>query len=114
MRISDWSSDVCSSDLSSSTTSPRREEERIEKGRTQEHSHGKDNDERPDRATRPQPARQTKGATQDAPPRLALSPHRQRRRQTGRAPCREGVCQSVSIAVVAVPLKNKKKKKTQD
>src|SRR3546814_16277257 len=78
MRISDWSSDVCSSDLSV----PRR---RVSVSVTQASA----------------PACVT--MTTRTPP-LLLSP---RWIKIGRASCRERVCQYVYISVVAVSLKKK-------
>src|SRR3546814_12887245 len=82
MRISDWSSDVCSSDLSARW---RRALARAS----------------PPRADRPARGRRCRAA---AP--------RRRSAEIGRASCRERVCQYVSISVVAVSLKKKTTKHT--
>src|SRR3546814_16956568 len=85
MRISDWSSDVCSSDLPSM------------QARRQQHAGDQVVDRvRADR--RPQR------------PGAAIDPCEQRphHREIGRASCRERVCQYVSNSVVAVSLKKKK------
>src|SRR3546814_19036478 len=85
MRISDWSSDVCSSDLLASA-------------RPLHH-----------------PRRRGRGCAAgggDPPFRIWPRPDRDRPRirsdgdEIGRASCRERVCQYVSISVVAVSLKN--------
>src|SRR3546814_13296765 len=88
MRISDWSSDVCSSDLQRACDLPPRY---AFEGRVQR------------RRARVQPR---------------LHPHRARAalfgpdggdvREIGRASCRERVCQYVKISVVAVSFKKKK------
>src|SRR3546814_12910108 len=82
MRISDWSSDVCSSDLRaiatpaiSSTSAGSRS------GATFRNTGGP-------------PA-----------PRDVMTPSRSSSSEIGRASCRERVCQSVKISVVAVSLK---------
>src|SRR3546814_11630484 len=108
MRISDWSSDVCSSDLRALELEDESE-------------HGCDRDEQflGNHAARARG--EINGAGQ-----LRIFEHRNaggareladRQRdvaaQIGRAPCRERVCQYVSISVVAVALK-KKKQKTVD
>src|SRR3546814_12270670 len=83
MRISDWSSDVCSSDLGQQQ---RRQQERNA------------------------PAPVVELVAQQP---LAAQDHEQRQEQAeeiGRASCRERVCQYVSISVVAVSLKKKKKR----
>src|SRR3546814_20882103 len=95
MRISDWSSDVCSSDLHARRTVPadsacqpcgNAESARATSDR------GDPDDEL---AIRSDPAIQKilpNGASE----------------QIGRAPCRERVCQYVEISVVAVSLKKTK------
>src|SRR3546814_20042613 len=107
MRISDWSSDVCSSDLL------RCQELRL-------HCVGKDG-----RSSRVTPSddhyicgpedradaehRQHAGLE---PEHGEYRTHRERqRRQIGRASCRERVWQYVSISVVEVPFKKKKRSK---
>src|SRR3546814_18681903 len=81
MRISDWSSDVCSSDLAPATV-------------------------RADGLTCRRLGRCGRGGLL---PGRGVRPGERRpgRGQIGRASCRERVCQYVSISVVAVYLKNK-------
>src|SRR3546814_11755953 len=115
MRISDWSSDVCSSDLQQHIVDiiPRFRDPR----------HGTV----PDAARSSVVGRQGKMIVTTAvelPPQIfgaaskvalhmvAVDPQlrrRSRHQQIGRASCRERVCQSVSLSVVAVTLKKKKK-----
>src|SRR3546814_18777546 len=85
MRISDWSSDVCSSDLAA------------------QFRDGGDRGDAGDRASA-QAARRLPGSgeARGADDRGWA----RRRRPIGRASCRERVCQYVSISVVAVYLKN--------
>src|SRR3546814_16266811 len=92
MRISDWSSDVCSSDLAngSSTgdcTRPTRHRA----------------------ATAGQSAGTARLRAKAARPHAGRTPGADglRRREIGRASCRERVCKYVSISVVAVLLKKK-------
>src|SRR3546814_18373121 len=98
MRISDWSSDVCSSDL---LAIPRLERARHVRLRTVAQDQG----EAGDRVERPQDERQA----DDLPQFLCRAFLRRLRGRVeiGRASCRERVCQYVSITVVAVSLKNK-------
>src|SRR3546814_13787229 len=107
MRISDWSSDVCSSDLRTPQPGDRSGPDAAG----------------PDRARRdgwwqPPPARP--GRFQNRPFRPAIDSgfvrvHRYRRPdlrhadEIGRASCRERVGTYVEITVVAVPLKKKNK-----
>src|SRR3546814_14064320 len=88
MRISDWSSDVCSSDLA------RADPRRAGQGR----------------------ARDTRRLDRARDRRRGRAPARRlnRRRKIGRASCRERVCQYVSISVVAVSLKKKITTKTNN
>src|SRR3546814_16088932 len=93
MRISDWSSDVCSSDLPGATD-----------------HHGLL------RARGPQAAQHfavvavlEHDAAVAMPQRQAIQRGHHLPDQIGRASCRERVCQYVEISVVAVTLKKKKK-----
>src|SRR3546814_18954556 len=89
MRISDWSSDVCSSDLVSSKLARRASPaffRTSKRCRDAAHRRGK--------ADRHQTSRH-----------IDL----RRQREIGRASCRERVCQYVEISVVAVSLKKKRK-----
>src|SRR3546814_20958075 len=90
MRISDWSSDVCSSDLFSSARAAVRAAFRPRAVR--------------DRRRRIGPAIRAASAT--AGHRRPLYPAANRA-EIGRASCRERVCQYVSISVVAGSLKQK-------
>src|SRR3546814_12649534 len=101
MRISDWSSDVCSSDL-----------------RVAGHGRGPTARRRPPQRDRPSPprggdvrraaARRHGGGRRHPLPALLLLPSRPN--EIGRASCRERVCQYVEISVVAVSLKTKNNK----
>src|SRR3546814_11548646 len=109
MRISDWSSDVCSSDLATSGNGTL----------TQNRHQGKTNFDAHAKSCLARPAR---GETI---PNQAIETQRKRRRphgrrmslfyncQIGRASCRERVCQYVYSWVVAVSLKKKINKTTQ-
>src|SRR3546814_14628479 len=101
MRISDWSSDVCSSDLDPRGARPRRrgehglraEPRRRERGPHRQPQHG---------AQHPPLGPVQHGARPDVlPPRgaAALLP------EIGRASCRERVCQYVKIQVAAGTIK---------
>src|SRR3546814_19157810 len=107
MRISDWSSDVCSSDLQR-VTEYRRKRDRIAGmrdavGRHQaaaeipEHRFGISCKEAMDRET-----------DRRGEPLLADFP----RGEIGSASCRDRVCKYVSTSVGAVALQNKKSKQT--
>src|SRR3546814_19544975 len=96
MRISDWSSDVCSSDLGGGDGGL------VERG------------DAADAAKCPDP--DPDGRTRRRCPRMPRPDDRRTDRRSrvgggageiGRASCRERVCQYVSISVVAVTLKNK-------
>src|SRR3546814_19318160 len=97
MRISDWSSDVCSSDLGSGNVLSFR-------GST-------------DRTSAIESVRiLTSSALWQ--PRVSYwvwdsLDEIRRHRQIGRASCRARVCQSVSISVVAVSLKNKRVQRSE-
>src|SRR3546814_20406944 len=95
MRISDWSSDVCSSDLPPAAWQacrrPPRSRPCRERG-AKRHNH---------RSARSLP-----------PPSSTWFPGgRPRPAELGRASCRESVCQYVEISVVARPLKKKESEK---
>src|SRR3546814_17376745 len=92
MRISDWSSDVCSSDLRDQTDQDRPQNSKPV-------SFGEGPQARLEMHSRPPITR--------IPRRPRSRPARRRRRPIGRASCRERVCQYVSISVVDVSLKNK-------
>src|SRR3546814_21136742 len=111
MRISDWSSDVCSSDLGSSP--PCCEGADHASGRLM--LKGRHAAIRPAAATRAafdftmlllENAAMAQ-LCEILPPNPALS----RRGEIGRAQCRERVCQYVSISVVAVSLQKKIRQK---
>src|SRR3546814_12919223 len=91
MRISDWSSDVCSSDLVV----------RVRTHNTNIRTNTKIN------------TNQTTTITTESyiNPTTNHMPQ-QHRNQIGRASCRERVCKYVSISVVAVSLKKKQQQKT--
>src|SRR3546814_20845759 len=91
MRISDWSSDVCSSDLPDRESTPPYPPGRAVLRRAASEGW------RPRSAARPASAH------------AAIRPRR--RPEIGRASCRERVCQYVSISVVDVSLKKKTIKK---
>src|SRR3546814_1846194 len=96
LRISDWSSDVCSSDLSIRPRRPRRARDR--------------SSARAGAGDRAWSRRRGGGGGSERPgsrrPRGRV--HRHRGGQIGRASCRERVCQYGSISVVAVSLNKKK------
>src|SRR3546814_13327435 len=103
MRISDWSSDVCSSDLAAARRMAAP-------------------DHRGAGGVGPRPSRSPVGALRGQPDRPQIErPPRSRHRdlrevegadQIGRASCRERVCQYVSISVGAVSFtKNKTSQK---
>src|SRR3546814_17313598 len=97
MRISDWSSDVCSSDL----TAPSRLERKRNHAQAMRDqcNAAKAGDHAKHKRSEP-PARQ--GLFRQHPKRAQCDP------ETGRAPCRDRVFQSVSLSVVGVSLKKKK------
>src|SRR3546814_11025617 len=88
MRISDWSSDVCSSDLSGHGVAATG---RCRQGRVDEQAGGRHG---------AQTALMETSADKLSALLLALALH-----ELGRASCRERVCQYVYISVVAVSLK---------
>src|SRR3546814_14501959 len=103
MRISDWSSDVCSSDLR------RQKAARVAVKPTKEHPMASEHDDgfEPHHASSP---------TDHVLTELQLygfRPFQDEPDQIGRASCRERGCQYVSISVVAVTLKKKKKRQTK-
>src|SRR3546814_14472261 len=97
MRISDWSSDVCSADLESPVqSSKRRKRKKVEKAGLRKASKSRKKDlkailKAADRYTLPEKIND----------------------EIGRASCRERVCQYVSISVVAVTLKKKQRPTTK-
>src|SRR3546814_20150366 len=104
MRISDWSSDVCSSDLSEGL---HRGDVEVDRPATNPVSVGVADDD-------PTVARQEWPEEDERGPHLHRRLARDEQPQIGRASGRERVCQYVSISVVAVSLKKKKKKRTQN
>src|SRR3546814_11406007 len=99
MRISDWSSDVCSSDLCSGSR-------RIERRAARQCTGGLDGSHA-GAGCRAAGVGQTRGDSYSGS-RAAQTGDR----KNGRASCRERVCQYVEISVVAVSL-NKKQNRTQ-
>src|SRR3546814_12832954 len=104
MRISDWSSDVCSSDLSSGSGWPM----------ATERTKPLDEIDRRILHALQEDARLTIAEVAE---RVGLSStpcwNRIRRlEEIGRASCRERVCQSVEISVVAVSLKKNNQKQS--
>src|SRR3546814_16835139 len=100
MRISDWSSDVCSSDLEPGGQEKTDEHEqqdapRHPRERGQRHHREHDGGRLEVVAHRRQPDAAGLGCHAATPP------------QIGRASCREKVCKYVSISVVAVSFKKK-------
>src|SRR3546814_20320959 len=102
MRISDWSSDVCSSDLRAGTA-----QEGGAQGPPDAEARG---------AALSHPARLLEPRRRDPRPLLRHRHHRRGREaaratfyreQTGRASCRDRVCQYVEYSVVTVTLKKK-------
>src|SRR3546814_15876657 len=125
MRISDWSSDVCSSDLGcdgggvAQRLVPHRRHVRARRRRRlvlRRPPEGRDPPARREhlvlggRGRDPRPSRRARGRGGGGAERA----HRGRGAggagpgQIGRASCRERVCQYVSISVVAVSLRHKK------
>src|SRR3546814_20963563 len=107
MRISDWSSDVCSSDL----------EHGEEQVRHQRHHDGDDAGATLVFACRmpllpPQHVESLPAVEDGQRARRQARLARKEDRKIGRASCRERVCQYVSISVGAGTLKKKKNKST--
>src|SRR3546814_17386496 len=96
MRISDWSSDVCSSDLQHDIDRARRQ--RVDHRRRDRHEQDLEQ-RRADNDVRPH----AEEKAHRGPPDNAAADTE----QLGRASCRERVCQYVSISGVAVSLKKK-------
>src|SRR3546814_19718808 len=102
MRISDWSSDVCSSDLKTIKKKATAIAQNDEKPGRHDHwpnapppAHAPESTTGPPATKKPGPiARKTSAAIQGA-------------RENGRASCRDRECQYVKISVVAVALKTK-------
>src|SRR3546814_15863323 len=98
MRLSDWSSDVCSSDLSQASRQDLVRQARLgDAGRV---VMGQD-----------QRRRVMRQRSLDHLARVHAGNVEGTMEKIGRASCRERVCQYVSISVVAVKLKKKDKKK---
>src|SRR3546814_10966266 len=97
MRISDWSSDVCSSDLLARAAQRREDAEAAGVGEEIEHA----------RIPRHRGDGGPMVALVEEPAGLLPLPRLGQKAEIGRASCRERVCQYVSISVVAVSLKNK-------
>src|SRR3546814_12462111 len=97
MRISDWSSDVCSSDLLSWVTTMAATPSPAETGTLAAPGISP-----PPYVPRPRPPSLPRHRIRW--PRAHRSRHRHH--QLGRATCRERVCQYVEISVVAVALQN--------
>src|SRR3546814_7753552 len=105
MRISDWSSDVCSSDLPEAAGSGRFGQDEGEY-RIEVAGAGRQHEDVPDRVIERQPLPDEEdhaGRIEDAAGQ-----------QNGRESCRERVGQDVEISVAEVSLKNKKKKTAKD
>src|SRR3546814_15455946 len=94
MRISDWSSDVCSSDLASRSPAPCCAEAHADIGLERV----------ADRADQPEPAERDERQRQER----AGAGTEDAVVEIGRASCRERVCQYVSDSVVAVSIKKKR------
>src|SRR3546814_20817111 len=110
MRISDWSSDVCSSDLVERVRPELHQDGSTVGQRLPERRHGptvRESDEEGDRRVR-----RERGATVDRRERHVAQPEVDREHlagvEIGRASCRERVCQYVWISVVAGSLKKQK------
>src|SRR3546814_14083044 len=102
MRISDWSSDVCSSDL---RLLPEAHRLRLEPRAERRSGDVPGGDRRSLEADQLQlPVFPGRSA---GDPALAHRGGGDRRREIGRATCRERVCQYVQMSVVAVSLKKK-------
>src|SRR3546814_13746228 len=103
MRISDWSSDVCSSDLKGLHHLGQRDRDDQRQRRRRRIAGGELHDGRSHEIALPVAPRTT---APPAPRGLAVGD------QIGRASCRERVCQYVSISVVAVSFKHITNNKT--
>src|SRR3546814_12477099 len=102
MRISDWSSDVCSSDLGKLEETPHPADEI-------RHLFGAERIVEAQHRPGMGDLGQGRGRRRAQSLRRRIRPHQLRK--IGRASCRERVCQYVSISVVAVSLKKKKIKR---
>src|SRR3546814_17239102 len=112
MRISDWSSDVCSSDLAEARRVGRGRASGVRRARANLSIEGRRDGgtqamARRDRGVVVAPARELQGACRGRP----VSGAAVLVAQIGRASGRERVCQYCVISVVAVTLKKKQKKK---
>src|SRR3546814_15191789 len=127
MRISDWSSDVCSSDLSAAYHSPgapappqfalsRRGSQLVHEASASDRQWGAFVPGVPDVSLFPRAvwARLQGRRWRQSQPELLPSAHGAGYLQIGRASCRERVCQYVYISVVALSLKKKNKNNTTD
>src|SRR3546814_18257368 len=111
MRISDWSSDVCSSDLTPNANAASLQPK--QDGTT------RDSSKNCTGRIGLQSGAFLKNAgssdfplkTHEKPPPRALAEHQIQLLEIGNASCRERVCQYVSISVVAESLKKKQNKK---
>src|SRR3546814_19187691 len=99
MRISDWSSDVCSSDLKNEIAEKAKAQAAYEQAQAVNDHNAKEMEK-------------LKAAEKLARQLVAEAQERARIREIGRASCRERECQYVWITVVAVSFK-KEKKRTQ-
>src|SRR3546814_2955806 len=113
MRISDWSSDVCSSDLVHvAAAGGERLPAGAIKARAQPELHRRR--EQPLLPARQHPVRADEAAEHGNDERQRQH-HRQRHRppvELGKASCRESMCRYWEISAGAVSLQKKKKKKT--
>src|SRR3546814_15344791 len=103
MRISDWSSDVCSSDLADPRQLPCRHRTDQDDGAIVDYDKG-----RKEHELRPGQQQQGSDHNKNQKPAYPVRFEQQYGRiEIGRASCRERVCQYVEITVVAVSLKKK-------
>src|SRR3546814_12528359 len=109
MRISDWSSDVCSSDLQFSAAAVllgNRFDRRYAPNLGPQH----ERTTKDDASARPHPARQRNGRQEAPAPRVAVDTRLFGGfGEIGRASGRERVCKYAEISVVAVSLKKKRR-----
>src|SRR3546814_15189045 len=110
MRISDWSSDVCSSDLSAGLAVWRRCRrhggEPVAADRALRRQRKAGRTDRASDAKQPSACGAERGFARDDPVSWTRQPC-----QIGRASCRESGCQYVEMWVVAVDIKKKKENK---
>src|SRR3546814_19376320 len=115
MRISDWSSDVCSSDLVRARLPPHQLNRTSHDEAAQSRQGRRKREGKEGQAKRGGEAAPRRGQRQDdrqaaVRPRSRPRPSPEMAAENGRASCRESVCQYVSISVVAVSLKKKRAK----